>query len=167
VRSWWAMRGLAFAPAFRAFLESSSEPSLPSPAALLGQMSGESHATPLSPKASLPHAVFSRAEFAPIGVENTSQIGPPLPNFPAILRTMKPRRSDPLLPLADDRCPVGNSVAKRRPADHLSRRPQTKTPARGRGCGSVLVKNFGPEFPPGRELLETTGCVSDALRKAA
>jgi hypothetical protein len=31
----------------------------------------------------------------------------------------------------------------------------------------VLVKNFGPEFQPGRDLLETTGCASDALRKAA
>ncbi len=35
VRSWWAIRGAAFAPAFRTFLESSSAPKLPSPAALL------------------------------------------------------------------------------------------------------------------------------------
>ena len=42
VRSWWAMREPAFAPAFRAFLESSSEPSLPSRAALLGSKARES-----------------------------------------------------------------------------------------------------------------------------
>jgi hypothetical protein len=35
VRSWWPIRGAAFASTFRAFLESSPKPDLPSPAVLL------------------------------------------------------------------------------------------------------------------------------------
>jgi hypothetical protein len=42
VRSWWAIRGAAFAPAFRAFLESSPKPDLPSPAVLLNPTARES-----------------------------------------------------------------------------------------------------------------------------
>ncbi|GAC1452991.1 MAG: hypothetical protein PVSMB6_06420 [Steroidobacteraceae bacterium] len=42
VRTWWAMRGAAFAPSFRTFLESSAASGLPSPAALLGPLNRES-----------------------------------------------------------------------------------------------------------------------------